>query len=203
MPRLANERQELYARARATGALPAKSAVMAGFSTGSAIYSKLEEDPDILSRIVELTEEINLKREQQREAARESARVVGQVTGVGKAWVISQFAENAQLARNAGDFKSSNEAIKEIKGILDEAGGTSPESSSMHIDLDNIEALTNVADKILNPPKEIGDPMMEAERAIQLIGGSSSKSVKPKDRIITTGSETDIAFTEHATPDDE
>jgi hypothetical protein len=52
-----------------------------------------------------------LKREQQRTAAMEAAKMVGQVTGVSKAWVIQQLAENAINAKQDGDYGESNAAL--------------------------------------------------------------------------------------------
>jgi hypothetical protein len=41
----------------------------------------------------------------------EAAKMVGQVTGISKAWVIQQLAENAINAKEDGDYGESNAAL--------------------------------------------------------------------------------------------
>lgn len=199
MPKLADQRQELYAFNRARGMLPAKAAVAAGYAVGSGIYTKLENDQEMLQRITELTNEVREKREQLRAAAIESAKVVGQTVGISKAWVISQLAENAVLARQEGDIAASNAALKLIGdeyGMFKGNSGIDDNDNSgvRHIDLDATEALLNQAREAMGN-KEETQPSFDIEGAMALIAGN-----RPRDRVaiekrqVTTGSETDQSF---------
>jgi hypothetical protein len=199
MARLSDQRQELYAFNRARGMLPAKAAVAAGYAVGSGIYTKLENDPEMLNRITELANEVRDKREQLRAAAIESAKVVGQTVGISKAWVIAQLAENAVLARQEGDMAASNAALKLIGdeyGMFKGNSGLEENDNSgvRHIDLDATEALLSQAREAMGQ-KEESQPSFDIEGAMALIAGN-----RPRDRVaiesrqITTGSETDQSF---------
>lgn len=197
--RLMNEKHEIYARHRAKGMLPSKAAVAAGFAAGSSIYSKLEADPDVLARIAELMEEYEMRREQMRAAAREDGKVVGQLTGVGKSWVISQLAENAQLARMDGDFKESNVALMKIgehfgmwKGDGKDPNDKTTENTSV-LDVDELNALTEGTQNALDKADDIALDKKQndnlTERALRLIGSTVKSKVDMK-----TGSETDAGL---------
>ncbi len=197
MSRLANERHELYALHRAKGMIPKKAAIAAGFAAGSSIYSTLEEDAEMVTRISELTHDIQLKREQNRAAALEAAKMVGQVTGLTKSWVLQRLAENAVAARDDGMYKESNDALKMIGDEFGMFKGTSSDDENdptkrTVIDLDKTVALLdNASDAMqtINPTVEKPVDMELVERLI-----SGNKPVRQKDRVLTTGSETDVAM---------
>lgn len=197
MSRLANERNELYARHRAKGMIPAKAAIAAGYAPGSST-THLEQDPEVLARISELMDEMRLQRESQRAAAIEAAKMVGQLTGVTRSWVIERLAENAQLAAQDGQFKESNEALKLIGqdfGMFEGGSGEDPtENVPKTFDMDKLDAvLTDGASALPSPminPSKTFDPSM----ALDLIEGQTKKPNLAAARQLTTGSETDVAL---------
>jgi len=198
--RLANDRNELYARHRAKGMIPAKAAVAAGYAAGTST-KHLEEDADIMARIASLMEETAHQRAQQRAAAMEAAKVVGQMTGVTRAWVITKLAENAQNAANDGQYKESNAALQLIGqdfgmfsgGSDEETGNTVPQT----FDMDKLSGLlTNATDAlpiadltVMEKAREFGE-----ETALMLIEGQVKPKRLDKERTLSTGSETDIAM---------
>lgn len=213
MPLLSDKRQEMYARARAKGMVPAKAAVAAGYATGSSIYAKLEEDKEVISRIVELQEEFELKKEQQRAAARASGEHIGKLTGIGRAWVLRELAENAAMARHEGKYMESNASLKMIGEELGMWKGTGDDEKNANgmpeaLDFNTLESLTDAAHDAINPPlpdpltdsEETDLEMRERERAARLIEGSTNrKKIEPLD----LDSETTVAMTPDAIPDPE
>lgn len=210
MPVLANQRNDLYARHRAKGMIPSKAAQAAGYATGTST-THLEQDAEIIARIAELMEEQQAHKEQQRAAAMEAARMVGQMTGITKGWVIQKLAENAQLAANEAMFKESNEALKLIGqefgmftgGDAGDENGNVPKT----FDMDKLEAILDQSHGAIVPDemtaieksKQFGE-----ETAMRLIEGQmGNKRVDPKDREFSTGSETDVALTPEAVPDED
>ena len=205
MPRLANERNELYCYHRAKGMIPKKAMVAAGFPQGGSTYQQLEEDPEVVARISELTHEIQLKREQQRAAALEAAKTVGQITGTSKAWVLQKLAEIAVDAKAEGDFDN---AIKAVKLIGDEynmfkgasAVNEDENATSQVVDASQTENLLDTAENALAPPiipdTAPKQPEPDFEQIERLIG--STKRVTSKERQLSTGSETDVALTPDA-----
>jgi hypothetical protein len=216
MPKLNNDRNELYARMRAKGLIPSKAAIAAGYATGSAIYSKLEEDDEVLQRIAELIEEGNLKKEQARAAARASGEKIGELVGVGRAWVMKELAENAAMARMEGKFSDSNAALIKIGEELGMFKGTGDNdkdtgnSIPTTLDFDAITQLTDTAHQALKPPEKIPAipvddsdiELAESARIARLLDGQLKNTPSSK-RPLTTGSETDIAMTPDAMPDED
>lgn len=200
MPRLANERQELYCIQRARGMIPSKAAIAAGYASGSAIYTELESNGEVISRIRELIDELEAKKEARREAALASAKTVGEMTGVGRAWVIQKLAENAQLAQDAGDFKCANDALQLIGkefGMF-EGSSESPEDKVQgalaNLDFDKLDQVLTQslpAPEVRNPSRSVVD----AEEAMSLIEGQTKAAERTRrSRAIDTGSETDVVF---------
>lgn len=198
MPRLSNERQELYCIQRARGMLPSKAAIAAGYATGSAVYTQLESDVQITVRIGELMGELEERKEARRHAALAAAKTVGEMTGVGRAWVIQKLAENAQLAQDAGDFKEANEALELIGkefGMFE--GSSSAEDERTGDALANLDF--DKLDQVLNrnlPPVNPSSPVVDTEEAMRLIEGQTkaSERIRRSRRSIDTGSETDVTF---------
>jgi hypothetical protein len=202
MPRLANDRNEQYARHRARGMNAAKSALAAGYAPGAST-THMENDPEIQARIGELMDEFKAQRDQQRAAASEAAKIVGQMTGVGRAWVIEKLAENAQNAAREGAFKESNEALKLIGeefGMFQGQQNDDSEGSAVPktLNMDSLESVLDAAHDALPPPAPTGLPLYGEETAMKLIEGQTGKGqsnrVPVGDRKLTTGSETDVAL---------
>lgn len=211
MARLANDRNELYARHRAKGMNAAKAALAAGYAPGSST-THLEQDADIVARIAELFEEQQAQRAAQREAAIEAAKVVGQMTGVSRAWVITKLAENAQNAASDGQFKESNAALELIGkdfGMFTGGSGDDPSSNvPKTMDLDKLDGLLGQTMEGLIPEAKSDAALSREfgnETAMELIQGMMVEPVKPakppkaekvnpRDRRLTTGSETDVAL---------
>jgi phage terminase small subunit len=204
MPHLADSRQDLYCQHRARGMIPAQAAIAAGYAAGSGITTKLEETPEIIARIGELMEEIQVRRLQAREAAIAAAKTVGESTGMTRAWIIQQLVENAILARQDGDFKESNVALKLIGDEYGMFKGASSLDDLEHvtnktIDLAQTEALLAKAHEVLTPkPKQITQE--ETAIALDLISGNRKQTVTASQRKLSTGSETDVALTASADP---
>lgn len=200
MARLADDRQDLYCQHRARGMIPVKAAIAAGYATGSGIYTKLEDTPEIQTRISELIEEIKLRREQARAAAIASAKQVGTQTGIGRGWIIEQLVENAVLARQDGDYKESNAALKMIGDHYGMFKGNQSiddleTNDNKIIDMDVTEALLAKASEVMNPKEIKHVTVDEAQAAIDLISGNRpADRVSAADRELTTGSETDVAL---------
>ena len=204
MPQLQNERNELYAKHRANGMIPSKAAICAGYASGSGIYTKLEADPEVAARISELMVENKEKKEQMRLAARQAAETVGTMTGVGRAWVIRQLAENAILARQEGEYGESNAALIKIGeefGMFNGKGNNTDDKENSiptSVDLDVLNALADSAKESINPSKPPEE--LDSTRAMRLIEGHIPRK-KPSN--MSTGSETDVVFTPDVSPDDE
>lgn len=182
----------------------AKAAIAAGYAPGTST-THLEQDREIMNRIEELFEEQKAQREAQRAAAIEAAKVVGQMTGVSRAFVIQKLAENAQNAAADGQFKESNAALELIgKDLGMFNGGADNDSGGPSIphtlDLDKLDALTGGALDALPPPeKSEADLAREfsPDVALDLIAGQVKPQNKPdmaKARRLSTGSETDVAL---------
>lgn len=209
MPRLGNDRNELYCKHRARGMIPSKASLAAGYAAGSST-THLEQDPEIVARIAELMEEYKAQKEQQRIAAMEAAKMVGQMTGVTRAWVIQKLAENAQMAANEGMFKESNEALKLIGQDFGMFNGGSDEEGAggvpKTLDLDKLDAILDQSTSAIEAPemseieksKQFGE-----ETALRLIEGQIAPKRLDKEREFSTGSETDVALTADAVPDDQ
>lgn len=221
--RLANERHENYAKQRARGMSPAKAGVAAGFAAGSSTIAELEKDPEVMSRVQTLIEELQNKRDANRAAAIEAAKVVGQMTGVTKSWVIQKLAENAQMAAEEADFKAANEALKLIGdefGMFKggSAGDEREEDQIATMNLDAIEAalgapgdnarpINTIAAPSVDQVMEAVEPFEPSEAALGLIAGQSDSRRRrdrekiARERQLETGSETDVAMTPEAEPD--
>uniref|UniRef100_A0AB74ULW8 Terminase small subunit n=1 Tax=Caulobacter phage BL57 TaxID=3348355 RepID=A0AB74ULW8_9VIRU len=201
MPRLANDRHEMYAMMRAKGMMPAQAAQAAGFVKGSSTYAQLEKDPEVQARAQELVEENNAKREQMRAANEEAARIVGQMAGVNKAWVIQKLAENAQNAAQDGDYKESNAALKLIGEEFAMFQGASAEgrengAGERVFDLDNLTAVLQPAAKIIAPKVT---QKVDPQAAFDLIAGNSTAAKRQREaRAFSEGGDADAAFTEEA-----
>lgn len=224
MPRLANERHELYAIHRAKGFSPAKAGIAAGFASGSSTVSELEKSKDVMQRVDELIAEIAERRESQKIAAREAAQIVGQMTGYSKAWVIEKLAENAQLASAESDFKSANEALKLIGdefGMFKGGSGSSDEDGNLpkSYDLDALTTLMNTPKPVTQQQDpvmpgdgaqrvgsyqepETREPFVPSQAALDLIEGQgkTAKRQRLERQPLATGSETDAAMTPAAEP---
>jgi hypothetical protein len=209
MARLPNDRNEQYARHRARGMNASKSALAAGYAPGSST-THLENDADIQARIGELMDEFKSQRDQQRAAATEAAKVVGQMTGVGRAWVIEKLAENAQNAAREGAFKESNDALKLIgeefgmfQGQQNDEGQGSP--VPQRLNMDSLESLLDDAMPIAPPLPSNNDQYGEAD-ALKLIEGQTgnrrSNRIAAGERALTTGSETDVTLMDAAKLDE-
>ncbi len=204
MPRLGNERQEIYCKHRAKGLPPAKAATVAGYATGSGITTTLEAEPEIITRIRELMEEAETERATKKAAAIASAKIVGTMTGVSRAWVLERLAENAQLAANDGEYKDSNSALELIGKELGMFNGASKgEGEGEDTPQMGLDQMTNILDEAeasrpaLAPPDgtEIYTPSQE--QVLDMLGGSLKGKVNLAEaRQLTTGSETDIALHE-------
>lgn len=228
MGKLANERHELYALHRAKGFGPNKAGIAAGYATGSSTPSELEKDPAVQVRVQEIIDELAERKKAQTEAARAAAQVIGQMTGIGKAWVIEQLAIVAQTAAGDGDYKAANEALKLIgdefgmfKGAS--AGEGDEEGAPQPVSLDKLEALmrpAEPADPAALPGDDARDVTPElpdvlpatvediehhiSDAALMLIEGQGRHAKKIAEaRKVRTGSETDVASTPEAEPDEE
>lgn len=203
MPQLPNDKQETYCLMRAKGMKAAQAGTVAGFAPGSSYTSELEKDPDIKVRIQELFEELGARREAMRGAAAEAAKVVGEMTGISKAWVVKKLAENAQNAANDGDYKESNSALKLIGdefGMFKGVSGEGKEGADglRTFDLSTLEA-------VLAPAAKITAEKIETDRdvnpmiALDLISGNGNASKRMREaRALTHGSEVDMAGHEDA-----
>lgn len=206
MSKLENERHEVYCLHRAKGFPPSKAGMAAGFASGSSTISELEKKPEIVARIDELIAELRERRDSARTAAVEAAKVIGKLTGVGKAWVIQKLAEVAQLAAQAEDFKASNDALKLIGeefGMFKGGSAADPnaEQGQQPIDLDLYESVIGkeATQKIVEsmPGEEM--EIIISDDALALIEGQSPTAKRiAKDRMLSTGSEADVAMTEAA-----
>lgn len=194
MPRLTNDKQELYCHHRANGMAPAKAATAAGYISGSASYSDLEKRPDIIARIEEKIEENRARREAHRHAAREAGRMVAEATGASKSWVISQLAENAKNAASEGDYKASNDALKligeEFGMFQGQSGGEPDENGEMAIDMDIIDALAPPGQPAAVEVTVLEDEELP-EAAARLLAGSPSRAPNRK---LTPETEANEAF---------
>jgi len=201
VPRLQNERQEIYAKMRAKGMIPSKAAIAAGYASGSAVYTELEGSPEVVVRIRELMDEIEEMKEAKLAASREAAKIVGQVTGYGKAWVMTKLAENASLAQQDGDYKEANAALKLIGEELgmfqgasngEETDGAAPPT----LDLDKLSALMGASASATVPAVE-NKSGADLDLAMSLIEGqgAAAKRVKRERESLNTDSETSVALT--------
>lgn len=204
MPKLNNERHELYSRHRAKGMNAIKAAIAAGFAVNTST-THLEHDPEIVVRIQELTDEMNSQREAHRIAAMEAAKIVGQMTGITRAWVIEKLAANAQVAAQAEDFKESNAALKLIGeefGMFKGGQGEDPADAGVRtLDLDAVEGVLDSAERGL---PQVADVPADESRvfppdfAQTLIEGNATAARRlARDRAHPTGSETDVALEDH------
>jgi hypothetical protein len=201
MSRLANDRNELYARHRAAGMMPTKAALAAGYASGSST-SHLEQDGDIIARIAEITEENASKREAQKAAAIEAAKVVGQLTGVGRAFVIQKLAEVAQLALDDRCYAESRAALELIGkdfGMFTGAAEDENKAVPRTMDLDALESVLDASQGALPPPKlepHEAERVVDPSLAMELIEGQTPREKRriAEDRKLQTGSETDIAL---------
>jgi hypothetical protein len=169
MPRLANERNDLYARHRAKGMAPSKAAIAAGYATGSST-THLENDPEIVTRISEYIDQFKSEREAQRAAAVEAAKVVGSMTGVGRSWVIQQLAEVASLAKQDQDYAQANRALELIgKDFGMFAGGSDGDGESTVPRTLDLDALANMLDKAHDAlPAPAADPLRTFDDSVAL-----------------------------------
>lgn len=199
MPTHANARAELYCKHRSKGMRPSVAATAAGYAPGSST-THLEQDAEIVARIGELMEELKAHREQQRAAAVEAAKMVGQMTGVGRAWVIQQLAEVAQNAKQDGEYKASIDALELIGkdfGMFSGGSGDDPDKGNVpaSLDLDKLSAVLDQAHDALPPPLVDASKVFDDNTAYRLIEGQASPALLREARKLTTGSETDIALT--------
>lgn len=213
MPVLANPRQEIYCKHRAKGLNPQKAAIAAGYSNGSGTASNLENDPDVVKRIEEIMEADEVRRVQAREAAIASAKMVGAMTGVSRAWVLEQLAENAKLAANDGEYRDSNSALeligKELGMFQGASKGTNEDTAPPPMSLDAMTSIMQEAEANrpalpMKDDEEIFNPTADDIR--DMLGGQLGGAPNlAKARELSLGSETDIAFHEDygALPDDE
>jgi hypothetical protein len=190
--------------------IPAKAALAAGYAPGSST-THLEQDAEVLSRISELMDEMRSQREAQRAAAIEAAKVVGQLTGVTRAWVLQKLAENAQMAAQDGEWKESNAALELIGkdfGMFAGGSGENPESNvPATFDMDALGAVLDKAAGALPAPEIVESKNFDPDMALSLIEGQLVKREKRMDmqaaRQLTTGSETDVALSLDAEPDED
>jgi hypothetical protein len=179
MPRLANDRNEQYCRHRARGMNASKAAMAAGYAPGSST-THLEKDPEIVARIEELTAEFRQKQAEQRAAAVAAAKVVGEMTGVGRAWVIEKLAENALNAAQDGDYKESNSALKLIGDEFGMFQGQKQDEGSAGsavpptLNMDALESVLDSAQGAL-PQVESTKPVADPALAFKLIEGQGSR----------------------------
>jgi F0F1-type ATP synthase assembly protein I len=200
MPRLSNDKQELYAKHRANGFIPKKAALAAGYASGSSIYTALEAEPMIVARTHELIEQRDNEREQRRAHATAegiaAGAVAGVLAGVDQGWVLQQLRENAQDAAQRGDYKESTAALKLIGdhlGMFKTSAGDDNRrgnDADQAMSMDQIDKLTAATEHLLErgAPKE----EVDVDLALSLIHGSRPEIAK--DRLLTTGSETDVAL---------
>ncbi len=198
MPTLPVARQELYCKHRANGFVPKKAAVAAGFATGSAIYSELEQSPDVITRIQELIDEKQAEKEARQLAARQAAQTAGEVTGMSIGWVIEQLKINAEDAREAGAFKESNDALKLIGeqfGMWNKGGDggkDKPADAGALMDMNAIDKML-ASSEHLEAPAEV--KLIDQAVMMELIEGQGRPNRIPEAaRTLETGSETDAAF---------
>lgn len=180
MPRLDNDTREQYCRHKARGMNSTKASLAAGFAPGSST-SHLDKDPEVLARIQELTTEFQEKQAQQRAAAVAAAKVVGEMTGVGRAWVIEKLAENAQNAAHDGDYKESNAALELIgkefgmfQGQQNDEG-SSGSAVPPTLNMDALESVLDSAQGALPSPDTAGKPVADPALAMKLIEGQGSR----------------------------
>lgn len=203
--RLNNDMNEQFARHRARGMNASKAALAAGYAPGSST-THLDRDADIIARIKELQVEFLSNRDQQRAAAKEAARMVGQLTGVGRSWVVAQLAENALNAAREGEYRDSNHALeligKEFGMFEGKQAGDEDEGSAIPqlTNMDALEGLLDAAQAAL--PQVPALPALYGEDdALALIEGQQRAArsrradwVTPAERVLSTGSETDLAL---------
>jgi hypothetical protein len=203
---LANPRQEIYAKMRARGMIPAKAAIAAGYASGSGVYTELESSPGVIVRIAEIMEFQEEQRAAKIVATKEAAKIVGQVTGMGKAWVLEKLAENAAMAQHEGDFKEANVALKLIGEEIGMFQGRSADDENASevpmLDLDKLTALLPTQEAMLLqlPGVEKG---FDADTALRLIEGqgAAAKRVRRERAAFNQDSEANIALTPEAEPD--
>jgi hypothetical protein len=189
---------------RAKGMIPSKAAIAAGFASGSAVYTELEGNPEVVVRVRELMDELEERKQAKSEANREAARVVGQVTGYGKAWVLEKLAENASLAQSDADYKEANVALRligEELGMFKGASAADEESSAgQTLDLDKFAALMEGAPLTgLSPPPE---RTVDIDTALGLIEGQGSAARRlRREREAFSDSEANVALTPDSDPD--
>lgn len=188
--------------------IPSKAAMAAGYAAGTST-THFETDPEIIARIAELMDEHTAQRDAQRTAAIEAAKVVGQMTGVTRAWVIQKLAENAQMAQQAEQFKESNAALELIgKDFGMFSGGSDEENAGgvpKSFDMDKLDALLNQSTDALVPEALTAveqSKVFGEDTALELIQGQVRTKRLDEDRKFITGSETDIALTAEAEPDE-
>ncbi len=198
MPVLANPRQEIYCKHRARGMLPTKAALAAGYAAGSSV-THLEADEAVIARIQELMDEHEKARTQARAAAAEAGKVMGQLTGIGQAWVIAKLAENSQRAADDGDYKESNHALELIGkefGMFQGAKGEGDGASTGQVyDMDKLDAILASTEKEI-PIDPNARPPLAHDEVLALVEGHARKPDFAKDRQMMTGSETDAALIE-------
>lgn len=192
MPKLQNERHELYALHRAKGMSPAKAQIAAGYASGSSTSSGLEKEAEIQRRIEELLVEIADRRAATRAAAEEAGRIVGEMTGTSKAWVIEQLAKNAKNAADDGDYGSSNSALRMIgdefgmfKGAS--AGEDNDPNAPPVMDLSRMEAL--LPPDLTQVAPDLHTPSIN-EAALRLVEGHAPKAARTFD----AHTEANVAF---------
>jgi hypothetical protein len=202
MPILGNARQELYCKHRASSFIPKKAALAAGYATGSAIYTSLEQDPQITARIQELIDERRIESEKRRaQAAAEgiaAGAVAGAISGVDHAWVLLQLKENARDAAQHGDFKESTAALKLIGdhlGMFKTSGGDVPghrAPEDEHLSMDQIDKLTQASEHLMDRITAV--EVVDVDMAMSLIEGHPGAHNLAGERVLDTGSETDVAL---------
>ena len=196
MAALANQKQEKYAQQRASGLIPSKAAIAAGYAPGSAIAVNLERDDDVKARIEELYHEKFEQRERARQATIRAAEVVGEITGITHAWVIQQLVEVAGEARGDGDFKEANSSLKMIGEHLgmwsklpaDVEGNGEVANSMAEKALERLDRLSEGMAHLDMPAKTKALP--DSRDIATLVGKQGTK--RPVE--VLTGSEADIAL---------
>jgi len=119
MPKLSNEKHDMFAHGLAKGMSKVDAYVHAGYNDSPPSATRLSQKPEVVQRVQEIRQDMMEVAKDLIEVPTEENAVAFAEAGLTLEWCVEQFKDIADKAKTAGQFAPANAAIKNIQGIIE------------------------------------------------------------------------------------
>lgn len=169
MPKLPNDKHDMFAHGLAKGMSKADAYVHAGYNDSPPSATRLSQKPEVVQRVQEIRQDMMAAAKELIALPTEENAIAFAATGMTLEWCMEEFKDIAEKAKAAGQFAPANAAVKNIQGIIEmktaKENGKDSDSDEPRIKLSDATEFAKALAALRNIPDTEGPTLIDVSPA--------------------------------------